>query len=316
MKSPILLYCLFITGWLQAQLFDESLQSGGSAKNNTLSGISMNGHARASFFSSAETNELSHTFAEMALQFRTNTGPALLRADLRLRSGVSNGNEYLHIEPKELYAGFNSNLFDFLAGYQIVRWGKTDGFNPTDNLSPKNYFFLSDDPDDQLMSNFMIRSRIRPISNFELEMVWIPFYKPSVYHYDWFNLGPNVLFTEAIHPERILKNGSLASKMNFNLGFADGSVSWFRGFDSFHGFGVQQIDWSGGFPLISNAAQSYLKTSLGADFAVPFRGNIFRLEMARNITENPNNEMHIPMSDWHYVAAVERNISGFTFIAQ
>ena len=316
MKTSTLLLFLLFTGMLHAQLFDESLQSSGSNEDNKSSVVSINGYSKTSAFLNSDIKELSHTFAEMALLLRTNTGPATLRADIRLRNGISNGSEYWQIEPKELYAGLNTKHFDLTAGYQIVSWGKTDGFNPTDNLSPKNYFFLSEDPNDQLMSNLMLRSKIRPLSNVEIELIGIPFYKSSVYHYDWFDLGDNVVFNEAIHPEKLLENSTLAAKLNLNTGYADASVSWFRGFDLFHGFAVQEIDWSGGFPLIYNAAQSYLKTSWGADIAIPLKRQIFRMEMARNITENPDDKMHIPLSDWSYVGAIEKTISGVTMIAQ
>ncbi|MDV7401827.1 hypothetical protein RZS08_60970, partial [Arthrospira platensis SPKY1] len=99
----------------------------------------------------------------------------------------------------------------------IVLWGRTDGFNPTANINPINYFFLSSDPDDQLMSNFMLRLRYR-ISRFSgFDIVGIPFYQSSGYRYDLFSISPFAYFSKDEIPDRAFKNSGIAARLNFEF---------------------------------------------------------------------------------------------------
>lgn len=314
----LLLIAVVNCSGLQAQsIFDDATKTKPESENTSRKSAEIHGYGRTVTYLNPEKASWGNTFAETELRLLARHESALIRADLRLRRSVSDDEESWQAEPRELYAGISTEHFDLFAGYQIVSWGRTDGFNPTANISAKNYFFLSDNPDDQWMSNLMLRAKIRPYRGaVELEIIGIPVYQSSVYQYELFDLGDNVLFANPVLPERIPENGTLAAKLNFEWPALGASVSWFRGYDPYHGFGVQQIDWSGGSPLITNAAISYLKTSWGADLAIPIGNTIFRAEAARNITENPNQWMHIPMSDWSYVGAIEKSAGGLTVIAQ
>ena len=44
-----------------------------------------------------------------------------------------------------------------------------DGFNPTDNITPYDYFFLTANPDDQKLPNILLQAKwyITPKVNFE-----------------------------------------------------------------------------------------------------------------------------------------------------
>ncbi len=316
--GPTLLLIAVLTCFeLHAQsIFDEATKTTSANKNENRNAVEIHGYGRTVMYLNPEKASWGNTFAETELRLHARHESAIIRADLRLRRSISEGEGSWQAEPRELFAGISTDRFDLLVGYQIVSWGRTDGFNPTGNISAKNYFFLSDNPDDQWMSNLMLRTRIRPFRAMELEIIGIPVYQSSVYQYELFDLGTNVRFAKPVLPARIPENATLAARLNFEWPALGASVSWFRGYDPNHGFGVQQIDWSGGAPSITNAAISYLKTSWGADFAVPIGSTIFRAEAARNITENPDNKMHIPLSDWSYVGAIEKSVGGLTVIAQ
>ena len=62
----------------------------------------------------------------------------------------------MQLQLKEAYAGYSGEKMDVLFGNQIVNWGRTDGFNPTNCITPSDYFFLTAEPDDQKLSNFML----------------------------------------------------------------------------------------------------------------------------------------------------------------
>ncbi|MFA6581247.1 MAG: hypothetical protein WCS79_05540, partial [Paludibacter sp.] len=174
----------------------------------------------------------------------------------------------------------------------------------------------SANPDDQKESNFMLRFKYRLVPSIELELIGIPFYRTSNYRYDLFALGPNVSFANTALPARELKNGSLAARLNFDLPSIGFSVSYFRGYDPYHGFDVQNIDWSTGTPYITNRATPYMKNTVGADLAIPIRNWIIRAELAYNRSENPDDKMYIPLTDLAYVAGLESNWNGFTIIGQ
>jgi len=315
MKTLLFILCLsgcIVT--LPAQsLFQSALDSTATTEKSTP--ISLNGYARGSVFG-GETYNLASTFAELSLRAQLSSGKTFLMSDIRFRKGILFGVNDQQLQLKELYAGYRGDRLDVLLGNQIVSWGRTDGFNPTNNITPNDYFFLSANPDDQKESNFMLRFKYRFIPSIELELIGIPFYQPSNYRYDLFALGENVSFAGTALPARDLKNGSLAARMNFELPVIGWSVSYFRGYDPYHGFDVKSVDWSTGTPQITNIATPFVKSTLGADLAIPFKNWIVRGEVAYNSTENPNDKMYIPLTDLTYVVALENNWNGFTIIGQ
>ncbi len=278
--------------------------------------LSFNGFVRGSAFGNAGDYQLSSAFAEISLQNQLSYGKAFLKSDIRLREGMFFGEEKFVIQPKELYAGFSSSNFDAFFGYQIINWGRTDGFNTTNNITPNDYFFLTSEPDDQKESNLMLRFKYRFTPLIDLEAIGIPFYKASTYRFDLFSMGENVSFANNVIPERMLKNGSMAFRLNFDLPAIGFSLSYFDGYDPFHGYDVQNIDWSTGVPVITNVSVPYRKSTYGLDFSIPAGNFIFRGEGAFNLTENPDDKMYIPASDVSYVAGIETQISGFSVIGQ
>jgi hypothetical protein len=312
MKTTFLtILCLFSVIWLE-----NPMTAATENEESNQSKLVLNGNITGSVYGGTEKFDLASTFAEFSLQTTYSNGNAFLFADTRLRKGIFFGESMQELQIKELYGAFKNDKLSCTLGYQIVRKGRTDGFNPTDNLSPKNYFFLSADPDDQLLPNFMLRVSHHPVPEISIEAAIIPFYKPSVYRYDLFEMGNNVSFEEGIFPAYNFKNMSWSAAIDFEYPAFGGSLSWFRGYNPFHGFDVKNIDWSTGSPLIINAPVAYQKTSWGADFAIPVDNFIIRGEGAYNTTENEANKMYIPKTDLAYVLGLETNIAEFTVIAQ
>ena len=311
-----LLAGLCLSANIHAQsLFDDATSTSEKVNQNNAS-IQLNGFVRGSIFGGGEVYDLTTTFAELSLQGLFESGKAFLKSDLRFRKGVAFDEDMPLVVLKELYAGFRGNQFDVLLGNQIVSWGRTDGFNPTDNITPKDYFFLTADPDDQKTPNFLLRLKYRILPEIELDLIGVPFYVASNYKYNLFDMGDQVYFADDVLPPKGIKNGTVAARMNFDFPVAGWSVSYFRGYDPFHGYDVIAVDWSTGSPVITNASISYLKTSWGADAAIPFGSVIFRGEAAYNFTDRPGDEMYIPLSDISYVAGLETGFSGFTLIGQ
>lgn len=313
-KSAILI----VLSFLAVNLFSQSLFEAATTATpkQAKSNLSLNGFFRSSVFGGGESYDLTTTFAEISFQPQYNAGKAFIKSDLRLRTGMFFDEKEHKVILKELYGGYKADAFDLFAGYQIINWGRTDGFNPTNNITPNDYFFLTANPNDQKLSNLMLRMKYRIKSDIELELIGIPYFSPSVYRYELFDMGDNVSFVKNAFTDRSLKNGALAARLNFDLPAIGWSLSYFRGHDPYHGFDVQTVDWTSGAPLITNTPMNYHKSTFGADFALPLGEWIVRGEAAYNLTDNPGNKMYIPASDIAYVLNVEKTFAGVMVIGQ
>ncbi|MCK5822198.1 MAG: hypothetical protein KAH17_09930 [Bacteroidales bacterium] len=274
------------------------------------------GFTRGSVFGGGEIYDYTSIFGEMGLQTRFGEGNTFLFSDLRFRSGLDFGEQSTNFQIKEAYAAYRGEKFDISLGKQIVQWGRMDGFNPTNNISSYDYFFLSGDPDDQKISSFMLRMRYRLNQAIDIDLIGIPFYVPSVYRYDLFDFGDAASFGKAAMPDKTFENGSIGARVNFEYPGIGFSVSYFNGYDPFYGFAVSVIDWSTGTPLITNNAKPYHKQTFGADFSIPVSSWIIRGEVAWNINEESKGILNVPNSNLAYVAGIETSFAGVTTIVQ
>ena len=315
-KLQIYLFAIGFTFSSWAQTTDDA-STGTTIQSDTQpKSLTLNGYARGSVLGMSTRYDFTSTFAEISLQTEFNKNHAFLKSDIRVRQGYYFNEQKLDLDVKELYGGYRSNALDVLLGNQIVNWGRADGFNPTNNITPNDFFFLSADPDDQKLSNFMLRLKYRITPAIELDLIGIPFYAESNYRYDLFDMGANVNFTKGVLPDRKVENASFAGRLNFDYPAVGGSLSYFRGYDPYHGFDVKNVDWSTGVPIISNTAAYFRKSVVGGDFAIPIGNFILRGEAAYTFTDNPDNEMFIPKSDMAYVVGIETTLGGFSLIAQ
>jgi hypothetical protein len=305
---------LFYTLPLFSQGLFESLTAESVEDTEKKSQLEFSGYARGSFYGGSENYDYSSTFGEFALKSKLTKQKSFLFADMRFRGGLFYNERETTLQIKEVYAGYRGSKVDLFLGNQIVTWGRTDGFNPTNNITPNDYFFLTPDPDDQNLSNFMLRNKIRLANQIDMEVIAIPFYLPSIYRYDLFSMGAGANFKNFAIPETNFENSTLASRLNFELPSIGFSVSYFRGYDPFYGFTLIDFQF---IPLeINYQPTPYFKNSVGIDFALPIYKWIIRGEGAWSITEDFENQMHIPNPDFSYVFGLERNISGYVAIFQ
>lgn len=300
-------------------LFSQSLFESATAEDessrNKLN-LDFSGYGRGSAYVGFDKYDYTTIFGEAAFTGKLNYDNAFLFADIRVREGYAFDESISEIQLKEVYGGYSGEKLDVLLGNQVVMWGRTDGFNPTNCITPNNYFFLTGDMDDQTLASFMLRLKYRFTDKIELDIISTPIYRPSIYRYELFDLGENVGFSEMVLPNKTYENTSLAARLNFELPKAGFSVSWFRGYNPTFGFDIQNVDWTTGMPIITNVAAPYLKNMFGADFAIPVNSWIIRGEMAYNITEDYEDKMHVPNPDLSYVVGLERSFGGFLTILQ
>jgi len=275
-----------------------------------------NGYGRGSAYGGSRSFDYSQVFAEFGFQGKMSVSRALLYTDLRFRYGLKFDSVGPEIEMKETYAGYQSEKLDMYLGAKIITWGRCDGFNPTDNITPYDYFFLSANPDDQKLPNLLLQSRWHLTPGMNLEVVLIPFYRPSVYRFDLFDLGDYTTFTDPTLPVKTIKNGSLGGRFNVDLSKAGFSLSYFRGYDPYYGFNIKDFTMEGFVPSIELSAMPYQKNSYGADLDVPAGSWIVRAELAYDHTKDYDTNMHIPNPAFNYVAGIEHSFWGITAILQ
>ncbi|MDD2278998.1 MAG: hypothetical protein PHS05_08065, partial [Bacteroidales bacterium] len=238
MKNIFLTLAFFIlTGsFLFGQSIFDDLTSETSTDNAKNVSFELNGFTRGLVYGGSKDFDYSNVFGEFALRGRLEKQKTFLYADLRVREGVFFDNRELQLQLKEAYAGYRGDKIDLFIGNQIVAWGSTDGFNPTDNITPNNYFFLTYEPDDQKLSNFMFRTKLKPTNTIDIELIAIPFYKPSVYRYELFDMGQPATFSQVDSPELKFDKGSLAARFNLESSSVSLSASYFIGHNQFYGF--------------------------------------------------------------------------------
>ena len=276
--------------------------------------LELNGYVRGIAYGGSEYFDFSNVFAEFALKGRLAKQKTFLFADVRIREGIFFDSRELQLQLKEAYAGYRGEKVDVFLGNQIVAWGRTDGFNPTNNITPNDYFFLSPEPDDQNLSNFMLRSKIKVTRAFEIDVIAIPFFRPSVYRYELFQKDQPVSYLELENPPAKFENSSLAARFNVELPRIGFSLSYFNGYDPFYGFTIESYTLN---PIwVNYRPKVYHKQTLGADFALPITSTIIRGEMALNLTKEFETQMHIPNPDFSYVLGIERSIFNTTAILQ
>jgi hypothetical protein len=175
----------------------------------------------------------------------------------------------------ELYADLKLGHLDLRLGKQQIRWGRADGFNPTDNLNPYDYL-------DTFADRRIAVPAVKADAFFgraHFEGAWLPFYTPTrlpLIGQRWFPRLPTGTPVQQIQyhdlggpvPAGTLGNGQWAVRYNQIIPGAEFSVSYFDGFDDLPFFRAS------GTPLLAEQAirvdlrREYFRVHVvGADFA-------------------------------------------------
>ena len=302
-------------------LFAQSLFEGAqeSVEEANL-GIDFNGYVRGLLYAGKVPDEtafdLKTGYGEAGLKIKVKKedfGDAF--AEFRVKSGSEFG-EYIspEFELREAYASFYLDKIDFRLGYQIIAWGRADGFNPTDNITPKNMLSFSPDIDDLRTGNFLLRSNLN-LFPVRLEGIWIPFYKSSEFSNNAFSFPETVSFASSDFPDNGLENSAFALRLNLEFPAFDGSISYFNGFNPQAGINISSISP----PNLNIQLKAYRTHIFGADFSTQI-GSLFILrgETAFRLPfESYENEISIPNPDFQWVLGMDKDFRGvFNIIFQ
>lgn len=124
---------------------------------------------------------------------------------------------------REAYLNLGADDTDIRVGKQIIAWGRADRLNPTDNLTPHDYSWLSANDDDQRTGAWSAKVRWHPRAC-SVTGVWLMRLAPNV-----IPIAPiqGVDITE--HIPRQASQGAL--KLDCSGGALDWSMSYFNGLD-------------------------------------------------------------------------------------
>lgn len=309
---PLLLWSLSLSAQsLFEDVADKDLAEGASYE--------LNGYLRGDLFLGKvpgnDEAEAKSQYAEAALKIRVRKydfGYAF--AEVRFRNGMEFGENLNEIDHREAYVSAYLGRFDVALGQQIVAWGRADGFNPTDNISPKNMLVRSPNEDDRRLGHFMIRSFLN-LHPMRFEAIWIPTYAASVLPIDVIPFPTGITVGDPDYPDVRLKNSAFALKANLELADLDGSISYFNGYNPLPGISIGIVS----LPSVILVPKTYRLHVLGADFATVVLNNTgLRGEFTyRQPHDDWEEHVHVPNPDLQYTIGLDREIfTDFTIILQ
>ena len=314
----VILSAIIIPVSVHAQgLFENA---GSTEEENNLS-FQLNGYGRGALFlgeyATPPGSEIKSGYGEAALKIHAFSGSrGRLYSELRFRNGYEY-NEWLNdFTLREAYADLYLGKFELRAGQSIIAWGRADVFNPTNNITPRDFFVRSPEPDDMRLGNFLVRGRYNILPQLRLEAIWVPKYRYSVYRFDLFEMPAYVRFSESTLPEAALKNGTVAAKIDFLFDGFDGSLSWFNGYDPMPGIQPGVVTQAPAEEIfIEMYARAFRQQTLGLDFSIGLGSFGVRGEAAyREPASNYREAVFAPKQDLRYVLEVEKSIGNFSMM--
>ncbi len=265
---------------------------------SVLQQMNMNGSLRAGYYGASRNLDGRKDVGTGALWLKS--APSLgSEASMQVEGWVRNDNSFRGAPQSKLREGYlnaTTGAADWRIGKQIIAWGRTDGINPTDNLTPRNYTLLTPENDDQRLGALAAKMNYH-FANTVLTSVWLPRFTPSVYPIPAL---PGVVFTESI-PQA----GQGALKLDHSGGETDWSVSWFNGIDLSPDLQIGSTGPSGTNLILQHRRIRVL----GMDGATVVGRYGLRAEAAYTWTDNPNNDPLVKQPFLYAVLGGDRTFS-------
>ncbi len=317
----LILSLIFIGSAYPQDFFND--EEGSSESGILLPSISyeLNGFIRGAFFGGKvvdkEDFEMKSGYGELGLKIKARKGRfGDGFAEIRFRRGSEFNQTLSEFNLREGYTSAYVGNLDFHLGHQIVVWGRADGFNPTNNITPQNMLARSTDEDDRREGNFLVRTlyHCHPL---RVEGIWVPQYAPSVLPIQLIPFPDFVRMGGADNPDANFKNSSVALKIDLELSRFDGSISFFRGYMPLPGIFVSSFDLTSFIATV--VTKPYKMQVLGCDFSTTLGSFGFRGETAyRDPVEDYQSESnpHIPNPDIQYVLGMDKTKGDFSVVVQ
>lgn len=201
---------------------------------------------------------------------------------------------------REAYVEGRTGDWDFRFGKQIIAWGRADRFNPTDNLTPRDFTLLAPDIDEDRFGSVAAKASWNLNSSMSLTGVWLPRFRPHVFAFP----PQQGVTTEHDIPD---SSRQWAVKLDQSGKAVDWSVSYFDGFDLTPDVSFGGINGNG---LIVAKFRHNRTRVLGADAATTLGAYRLATEIAYTRTEDSGGDNpDIKNSHWYGVVGLERSFT-------
>jgi hypothetical protein len=241
-----------------------------SADGDWHDALALSGSLRASHWSSAMNSDQRRDLVAGALWLKA---APRLGSDASLMfegwtMGDRDGLATKHYDRvREGYLSLTSGNTDLRIGKQIIVWGRADRFNPTDNLTPRDYTLLTVEDDDQRSGRYAAKATYN-FSDIALSAIWLPRYSPNVLPVPSM---PGVSFREYAAP----RSGA-ALKLEQTGNAVDWSLSYYGGPDLNPDLGIDAAGVNG----VDLRLDHHRIQVLGADAAAVIGPYALRAEAA------------------------------------
>jgi hypothetical protein len=320
MKLGFVLVSLFFLPALSHGLFEEAV-AGGSNLDAEPGAYELNGSMRGVLYGGRipeeDAAEVKSSYAEAALRLRVRKqGAGSGYAELRFRKGQEYGVTFSDVTVREAYVSAYVGRFDIRIGHQIVAWGRADGYNPTDIVTPKNMLVRSPDEDDRRIGNVLVRC-FWNASPMRLESIFIPTYEPSVIPTAVAALPAGTSWGEPDYADQSCKNMGGALKLHLERASLDGSLSYFNGHNTLPGIRMSAEATQFPTEALLLIPTSYRIHLVGADFSTTVGAFGLRGEAAyRTPHDQYEDQPHIPYPDLQLVLGGDKEFGNLSLMLQ
>jgi len=316
--TTILLLLLMSRPLFTEGLFEDALQNKSAASALAPgSGYELNGSVRSGVYVGPGPKktgyETRRVYGECALKLRVRKGDfGNAFSEVRLLKEIQNGNGEITAVVREAYVNAYVGSLDLRIGQQIVVWGRADGYNPTNSMTPLNLLCFSPDEDDRRESNFLIRACWNG-DGVRIEALWVPVYRPSALPLAQAELPEGVHLGAPEYPGSHVMNSAGAVKLHFERASIDGSLCYFNGYAPAPGLrgAFSEMHTVKIFPA------AYRTQLIGGDFSTAIGPYGLRGEFAfTRPSEKDDIWQSIPNAQMACVLGIDRTFGNFSLILQ
>ncbi|MCH7851736.1 MAG: hypothetical protein IIC41_03005 [Candidatus Marinimicrobia bacterium] len=234
------------------------------------------------------------------------------------------GRDSLTLELREAYAEVYTGLGDWRFGKQIITWGAADGNNPTDNISPYDFYYLFLPGTSRKMGTLAASANLY-LGSLNLTAVMVPLFRPNripLNEPDFPIFGASGspfgnLPVGEIPVERELGNSEVALRIGLPLSRVDLSLSYFSGHDRMF-TPIPWINPISSMMIPDSITLQYLSTQVIGGDLVTFIGDFaVRTEAAYFMTEDDKGTSPFIRNPYlQYVLQLDYSGDQATYMAQ
>ncbi|MBN2718141.1 MAG: hypothetical protein JXX14_20010 [Deltaproteobacteria bacterium] len=311
----------------------------------------LNGYVRGDMFVGKMPEysraEIKNGYGELALKVLASKGSyGSAFGDVRFKGGYLKDGHYLgqpsdndpadedngkagaSVQLREAYVNMYFKHLELRLGHQIVLWGRADGINPTNNITPIDMRVRSPEEDDRRLANTGLVAKLN-LSPVTIEGVWMPVYNASIM--PQVVIADALLFDRPDYPDFDLANGLFAGKVDFAFSAFEFSLSYLNGYALTPGIAYVRNNFSDSYfdNMYDNAARpktvtlarsAYRHQVIGFDFETTLKSIGLRGEVAFRYPEKQKADdaqrVHIPNPDLYYVLGADKEFGNLMVVAQ